>query len=531
MERRKAPFRWLLVFSVLTILICQSAFATDYRSNRCKNRKGGEFDFGEGGVGCDVSAYKEIPDVMFNYASFVFNRAEETEVQRKEYVTSMVGLIADLARFYIDQRKPNASEQEKKAWVRAILAKGNQETYLSHYRIERDGNIKLTTGDSLYSYGIMQIHRRWHKIQGTDIGVDLVENILYGLDHFYDYWEGSKSKSCVRGREGNSDYFKRRARSAYSAYNGGPGSYCRWTNSGARWAQNDRGYHQKWKDQLWLRHAESHQDDSKSPVDINCLMNDEGNCDKSVNYDAYYDGDKYLLASGETCYRTGEAELSCFQDSRMRSCFKASEGLPEEKKGFVEFEKSDDMIIKTFTNRDLICHNAFPSLIKRHSFIKLNKSINVRATPGGNLVTGTTAGDIYQVLDFDFKNDGSGGRYYLIKVNGKYGYIYAGDIEDHLEWAEEVEANEDSNYVFPSKGQVAEVVKEEGTKLLRSPHEDSEVVTTAETGETFKVYAVRVIGEESLVYLLVQHDGRMSYLYAGRMNPSVTTDSWVKISE
>jgi hypothetical protein len=53
-----------------------------------------------------------------------------------------------------------------------------------------------------------------------------------------------KSISCVHSLD-------QRARAAYSVYNGGGYASCRWTNSGDKWARNDKGFNEKFTGQTW----------------------------------------------------------------------------------------------------------------------------------------------------------------------------------------------------------------------------------------------------------------------------------------
>ncbi len=515
---------------VIMFILVGESIAIDYSKGSCSNFVRGSFEFGEAGEGCDVEAYTSLSKVLFTYQDFVFDRMNPTSGKREEYVTSIVGLISDLSRFYINQRKPDVSEEEEKAWVRAILAKGNQETYLSHYRVDRDGRVKLTTGDRLYSYGIMQIHRRWHKIQDTEIGVDIVENIMYALDHYYDFWKAARGVSCVRGRAGNKDYLLRIARSAYAAYNGGPGSYCRWTNSKSKWAQNDRGYLQKWNKQLWLGYAEKHQDESQSPVKISCLMDGDGVCNNSSKYDAYVAGTTVYLPDGKTCRLNGDSELACFSDSRALNCLIPDGEMPEGIKGYINNDEMGELKMTHYHDRDQLCRKNYQDLLPLFSFVKPNKSINLRATPGGRQLAGVSPKRVYQILDYDMKSDGSGGRYYKVYSNGHYGYFYAGDTESAATWAEPAEEDL-SRSVVPLQDQSFEVVKKDGIKLLDEPKDTANALDVVEKGETLSVNKIKMVGVERQIYISVFFKGQSGWLYIGRIHPKVTVGDWVKVKQ
>src|SRR5690606_2031283 len=169
-----------LIFYFCALFLFNSvALSADYSNKTCRNMVRGSYKFGEGGDGCDLAPYSSESSVVGRYEPLIFNRRNSSESERQEYVTNIVGYLDEVSLHYLERRLPNASSAEKRAWIRAIKAKGHQETYLSHYRNDVDGRLKLVTGDSLSSYGMMQIHKKWHSLQGTEIGVDLTSNVLY----------------------------------------------------------------------------------------------------------------------------------------------------------------------------------------------------------------------------------------------------------------------------------------------------------------------------------------------------------------
>jgi hypothetical protein len=131
-------------------------------------------------------------------------------------------------------------------------------------------------GDSGYGYGLVQVDERWHpQMALTNKAEDLITNLMFGLDMFFQNWEKAPKMKCVAKGD-----FDQRARAAYAAYNGGPAKYCRWTKPKDKWARNDKGYWEKYHSQRWLKYVAS--TEARSPVDVECLVEGGGSCGRGV---------------------------------------------------------------------------------------------------------------------------------------------------------------------------------------------------------------------------------------------------------
>jgi hypothetical protein len=98
---------------------------------------------------------------------------------------------------------------------------------------------------------------------------DLIFNMSIGLDLYYASWVRSANISCVKSA---GDY-KSRARSAWSAYNGGSGSICRWLRHNTKM---DQQYRSNYDSKPWLRYVKNEK--AASRLDVRCLAEGKRPC-------------------------------------------------------------------------------------------------------------------------------------------------------------------------------------------------------------------------------------------------------------
>ncbi|MCP4180536.1 MAG: hypothetical protein GY756_22465, partial [bacterium] len=192
--------------------------------------------------------------------------------ETNRYVNQLYAVLRDTVKYYLKQRNPKISTEESNAFLLAVLAYTNQESYWSHFRLV--GNkMKLLRGDAGYAYGIMQINENWHAHavkEGKAWG--LVSNIMYGMDLFYLGWQKAKKASCVP----SANSWKEISRAGYSAYNGGLLRICRWTNKNDKWAKNDIHFERKYTNRYWEKYISDFQ--IAPSVNIECLAEGNENC-------------------------------------------------------------------------------------------------------------------------------------------------------------------------------------------------------------------------------------------------------------
>ena len=251
----------MLIFSLILSLVGPANAA----SPKCYNRIGGTWNFGSTPSACNVNPTQKTPVVRSQYEPVLFNDSIPAE-ERTRYMSEMYPVLRETARYYIKRRNPQVSPTEEEAFVLALATLANQESYWTHYREGTDGILRFMRGDNLHGFGIMQVDDRSHLVAINEgKGVDLMENMIYGLDIFYDSWLKSATAWCVN----SASNFKDRTRSAWAAYNGGPKSICRWTNPKSRYAQNDKDFLDRYNKQVWRRSVADL--DAAAKLDIRCL--------------------------------------------------------------------------------------------------------------------------------------------------------------------------------------------------------------------------------------------------------------------
>ncbi len=238
----------------------------------CVGKVSGQWKFGVAPFACDVAPLLEEKTVDADFSSLVYDK------DRAIYMEQIVPLIKEAATYYLLKRKASATSEEIDGFVRAVLAMAHQESYISHYRRGGERKIKVMRGDFGHGHGLMQVDDRWHFVEvQSGRAWDIVYNIIYSLEEYYDGWERAQEETCV---ESETDYVGR-ARAAYSAYNGGPSKICRFTKANDSWARNDTGYFDKFSNQEWDEFVTGNE---ISQVDIKCYLNSgKARCDQPLN--------------------------------------------------------------------------------------------------------------------------------------------------------------------------------------------------------------------------------------------------------
>lgn len=235
----------------------------------CTSKIGGSWNFGTAPSACNVSPLMTQALTRGQYTSLLFDDKTDVSSARKDFLSEMFPLLRDVTTAYLIRKDPNMSPAELAGFLDGVYALAHQETFWTHYRDGKDQVIRYMRGDYDHGHGMMQVDDRSHVDalrQGR--GVDLVYNIVYGLDVYYKAWVRSATASCVS----SATNYKSRARSAWAAYNGGSGKICRWTSN----TTGDKQYLEKFEKRTWLNYVH----DTKAPVsvDVNCLMFNERPC-------------------------------------------------------------------------------------------------------------------------------------------------------------------------------------------------------------------------------------------------------------
>ena len=240
----------------------QSAFAGS--SIPCGHALEGDWLFGVAPVACAIDAKLASPaSVQSQYGPVIY---DDRHPDRTKFMSALYPYLRDTASNYIHRRNPKVSAAEEDAFLHAVYALANQESYWSHYRLGKDGILRFMRGDSGHGFGMMQMDDRSHLAairQGK--GQDLASLVLMGLDIFYPAWVKSASVRCV----GSSGDYHNRARAAWSAYNGGPGQICRWASAGSAYHRFDVDFNNRYNAQAWKEFVRDTR--AKSSINAKCL--------------------------------------------------------------------------------------------------------------------------------------------------------------------------------------------------------------------------------------------------------------------
>ncbi len=256
--------KYVLSAVALVFVVIVTARAEAIISLTCTHKVSGSWNFGVSPYACNVSPSMTQWTTRYQFSPVIFDHTKTLSTVRIEYMSNMYTLLRDVGTYYIKRRKPTVTTTEKNAFLQGLYALAHQETFWTHYRKPTDGIIRYMRGDYDHGHGVMQIDDRSHVAALNEgKGVDLVYNIVYGLDVYYAAWVKAATAYCV----GGATNYTARARAAWSAYNGGPSRICRFYTSPT---SGDSGYYTKLTQKLWLNYVQS--TTALTPFNVSCLV-------------------------------------------------------------------------------------------------------------------------------------------------------------------------------------------------------------------------------------------------------------------
>lgn len=509
----------LVITTILPITAEARVDTKDYWN--CSSRIGGKWTFGVAPSACAAKTFISENFVKDKFSIYIFDEKRSSSSERVRYMTEMNNLVQEVAEYYIKKRKDNVSTEELKWWNRAILTITHQESFMTHYRKGSDTTLRMMRGDFGHGHGLMQIDDRYHFTSINEgRAANLVDNLFYALDIYYKGWQNAPGLSCVSSA---TSYYNR-ARAAYGAYNGGSRSACRFTNPNHKFARNDKNFKDKFDSQTWSRYISSTQ--VPKEIDVACLSNNSSNsCNTTPPAPPVVTPPstpkpiatrKVLKYRGFLC-ALQDRSYHCISQPEQRFCLVSKYNLINE-------------VVKTIAVKPVLLLSSEEvcgledGLLEIGDFINLQKNINMRATPGGLLLTTARADETYQILDVVAIAEKDMSRYYLIKRGGVKGYIYTGTKKNHKDWASK--ANDAKELLIPIKDSRLSVATNFGTNLRRTPGGDK--LTVVPRGTEVKVLSTVIVDETNKFYIEIEYRGLRGFMYSGQIHPNYSVTDWVK---
>lgn len=513
--------RLFIQISVLTLTLgsaARAASTADYY--KCSNKVNGEWNYGRAPYACDASAFGDDKVITRDYSKLVFDDLAARTNERDRYMGELYAVIRESARYYLKSKKPNVSAAELDAWTLGIMATASNESFWSHYRTASDKRFKMMRGDVGHGHGLMQIDDRAHFDTITKgIAWNMMGNLTYAMDIYYVQWERAPAQKCV----GSATNYTARIRAAWAAYNGGPSSICRFTNTSSAWAKNDKNFYDSLSNKRWLGFVTNV--NQPSPIDVACLIEQRENCAStggSTGSSQLVAGVLYVLADGRACV-INASQAICAAQSRDRICL----GKVSADAGVAVTDAQIAPYKPQTIERHSLCQSFDATLFAVGSNIELVKTINLRATPGGGVLGTVTAGKVLTVTDFEVRDATDKDRYYKVKSGTLEGWLYAGSLTDYKEWAV-TSTQTPTSPAMAAVGQSVTIVNASGINLRAAIN--GKALLPIPKGQTVKVADRVVQGTNNDVYYKVTYAGKTGYIYTGALTPVDTVAKWTRVN-
>ncbi|WP_141096173.1 hypothetical protein [Lacimicrobium sp. SS2-24] len=491
------------------------------------------WNFGTAPAYCDIEPFGDPAFVRSYLSDIVFDTSRSVSAERSRYMNALNATIRDGAAYYLSVRKPDASADENDAWVEAIKAVANQETFWSHYRdAVVDGRMKMMRGDSGHGHGMMQIDDRWHFARINEgKGWQIFENLLYAMEIFYSEWQNAEQASCLA----DPNNWEQRTRAAYAAYNGGPSQICRWQQNPA-W--QDEGFLGKYEAKAWLDYIADAQ--QTAPVDVPCMLEGVEFCIPEyvpppysiANPEQPWQYNYLQLNSGEICLLEN-GSFHCVAQQQDAACLNAKFDRVSIASAITLDEEQSLAYPKQVYEKHACMTNLENSFRVGQSLVA-EKAINIRQTAAGtDTQQDAEVGKVYQVLDIVAGTPADQSRYYRIRYQGESeGYIYAGGVRDFSDWASPAEHQrlEADDRIVAMPGDTLYVVNAQGIVITDVAGEQGTEIGRVEEGDELNVLDTQVIGQHNDLYYEISSNGQSGFIYSGSLLPSANLTDWTAFS-
>lgn len=506
-------------FIVVTLLISsQSVFAGANKTPdwfRCVDKYGSSaYNYGDASYSCNASSFGDDAFLYKNFSPLIYNHKAAASSERPRYMQELNAVIRDAATLYIKRRKPAVTDDEVKWWILAIQAVANQETRWTHYRLaSTDSRLKMMRGDLGHGHGLLQIDDRWHYadiLSGKAWSV--MTNLTFGMDIYYEAWQKAANQSCI----GSPTNYSLRLRAAWSAFNGGLGSICRFSKTGDSNYFRDVQFNDGYKKQGWTAYIAN--PSAKPNINVPCLMEKNDGCAAPTVPPVTPSPRANILyrnPSGSLCVFASN-KFSCVKEDRDLICLRALSSFTSEKPEALSAAMMVGLT-SVFPDRHQLCHQLDPALLAVGTTIETLKPINFRTSAGGPLITLIPERTQLEILDFELQLMPLNKRYYKVHYANKDGFIYAGQNQDPTEWVG----------IPAPKVQWLQVVNSIGINLRDKI--DGLILVRIPAGTQLQILETNVKGDLNEVYYKVTYRGQTGWMYSGQKLPKSTTALWTKL--
>lgn len=154
---------WKVILSCFCFFIMSQLFGAPNNTEnywQCDNRSGGSWAFGRAPDICDLDHFMPSASVYKLYGKQIFDDSVSQDYERLRYMDELYAAIKKMATWYITERNPKVSAEEKKFFVRAVMSMAHQESYWSHYRKTARGRLQMMRGDYGHGHGLFQVDDR-----------------------------------------------------------------------------------------------------------------------------------------------------------------------------------------------------------------------------------------------------------------------------------------------------------------------------------------------------------------------------------
>ena len=488
---------------------------------RCEApRLDGRFTFGRAPYGCPVADFGDPDAVTARYPTLIFDDTAPRDSERHRYMGEMHAFLRDVAEQVIVDRKPDVEDAEIAAWQRAVFATAHQESFWAHYRQDLEPStpsfLGMLRGDGGHGHGLLQLDDRfWRDALRDGAGWRLEQHAIFALDILFDGWRRAPDQPCVS----RDDAWRERTRAAYSAYNGGPGQICRWTNPDDPAHAIDLQFADKYDHQRWREFVS--EPAAASSLDLACLRAGANGC-RSASPHSATQQPLWRTDDGAVCVPRGDG-LECLDSLADAACLAARAGRPGE---HIAKAPEHDDADRRMLERHTVCADAVDGLVGVGNAIELRRDLGLSTAPGAAPVAEASQGERLQVLDFRIGDARNGRRYYEVAREGERYWLQAGDHRDHAAHTIPAPAPDSAPGPLPATGELWWVAAPDGIALRGEP--DGRTLERVPPGTAVSVREVTVRGPNNRIHVRMRHAGETGWLHVGRAAAPATVDHWLR---